>query len=113
MSRRFRALAVWTALKAAGRAGYQAIVERCLANATAFAAWVEAAPGLELMAPLRLNIVCFRYAPAGRSAEATDELNRAAVAALQSDGHNWATGPADVAILQEAVADIGHRLSES
>lgn len=130
MSRRFRALAIWCALKAAGRAGYRAIVERCLANAAAFAAWIEATPGLELMAPARLNIVCFRVTPAGWSAEATDELNRAAVAALQADGRafvsgtvwrgraairaafdNWATGHADVAILREAVVDVARRLS--
>jgi len=130
MSRRFRALAVWCALKAAGREGYRAIVERCLANAAAFAAWIEAAPGVELMAPAGLNIVCFRYAPAGASPAEADALNRRAVAALQADGRvfvtgtvwngraairaafdNWATGPADVAILQAAVAEIGEQLS--
>jgi glutamate/tyrosine decarboxylase-like PLP-dependent enzyme len=131
MSRRFRALAVWSALKAAGRAGYLAIVERCLANAAAFAAWVESSPGLELMAPANLNIVCFRCAPAGWTDAATDDLNRDVVAALQADGRvfvsgtvwrgraairaafdNWATGPADLELLQEAVADVGKRLSE-
>ena len=60
MSRRFRALAAWCALHAVGRQGYEAIVERSLANAARFAAWVDAQPGLELMAPAHLNIVCFR-----------------------------------------------------
>jgi glutamate/tyrosine decarboxylase-like PLP-dependent enzyme len=121
MSRRFRALAAWCALKAYGRAGYRALVERCVANASAFARWVEAARGLELSNEPALNVVCFRYA-------ASDEANRAAVSALQADGRvfvtgtiwngraairaafdNWATAPADVEILERAVSEIGGR----
>ena len=90
---------------------------------------MEATSGLELMAPAPLNIVCFRYVLPDPTA--ADDLNRAAVAALQADGRafvtgtvwrgraavraafdNWATGPDDVAILEEAVADVGERLRE-
>ncbi len=129
MSRRMRALAVWCALRAAGRTGYQALVERCLDNAAAFATWVEAADGFELLAPAPLIIVCFRLAPAGMDEASIDQLNRNLVSALQADGRvfvsgtvwegkaavraafdNWATGLEDVAILQEAVAEIGVRL---
>jgi glutamate/tyrosine decarboxylase-like PLP-dependent enzyme len=132
MSRRFRALAVWCALKAAGRAGYREIVERCCANAAAFAAWVEATPGLELVAPVPLNIVCFRYVDSRLSDEANDIRNQAAVTALQADGRafvtgtdwrgraairaafdNWATTGRDVAILEEAVADVARRMPPS
>ena len=125
MSRRFRALAAWCALKAYGRAGYRELVERCCANAAAFAAWVDATPGLELAAPAPLNIVCFRVVPAGLDAGAQDERNRAAIPALQADGRvlvsgtvwngraairaafdNWATSAHDVAILQDAVREV-------
>ncbi|MEA2586663.1 MAG: hypothetical protein QOF33_4748, partial [Thermomicrobiales bacterium] len=128
MSRRFRALSVWCALKAAGRTGYRVIVERCCSNAAAFAAWVESTPGLELMAPAPLNIVCFRYVGPNLSEEATDTLNRAAVAAIQADGRafvtgtvwqgraairaafdNWATTERDVEMLEEAVAEAAPR----
>jgi glutamate/tyrosine decarboxylase-like PLP-dependent enzyme len=87
---------------------------------------VAAQPGLELLAPARLNIVCFRFAPAGLSAERTDALNREAVAAIRADGRafvsgtvwqgkvalraafdNWATSARDVALLQEAIAEVG------
>ncbi|HEV2108809.1 MAG TPA: pyridoxal-dependent decarboxylase [Thermomicrobiales bacterium] len=130
MSRRMRALSVWCALRAEGRSGYQALVERCLDNAAAFAAWVEATPEFELLAPVPLIIVCFRLAPSGLDEAATDALNRDLVAALQADGQvfvsgtiwegkaairaafdNWATGPADVAILQQAVVAVSHQLS--
>jgi glutamate/tyrosine decarboxylase-like PLP-dependent enzyme len=128
MSRRFRALAAWCALKAAGRVGYQTLVERCCANAAAFAAWVLTTDGLELMAPVPLNIVCWRYAPDGMSDEEADALNRAAVPALLADGRayvsptlwngraaircafdNWLTTPADVEILIEAVETVAVR----
>src|SRR5690606_36539864 len=104
--------------------------ERCLDNAAAFADWLESEPGMELMAAVPLNIVCFRYVPEGLDDESADDLNRRAVAALQADGRvfvtgtvwkgrasiraafdNWATGPRDVEILQEAVADIGRWLA--
>lgn len=129
MSRRFRALAAWCALRAYGRAGYRALVERCVDHAQGFAAWLEAEPGLDLLAPAPLIVVCFRYAPPGLGPAETDALNRAAVTALQADGRvfvtgtvwegkvavraafdNWATGPGDIAVLQEAVADIGRQL---
>jgi glutamate/tyrosine decarboxylase-like PLP-dependent enzyme len=134
MSRRFRGLAAWCALKAYGREGYQALVERCVENATSFARWVDWAPNLELMnaeqvhkAPL--NCICFRFVPPGLDAEATDAFNRAAVAAIQDDGRafvtgtswegkaairaafdNWATTLADVEILQKTVEDAGAKL---
>ena len=129
-SRRFRALSVWCALKAQGRAGYREIVERGIANAADFAAWIAAEEGLELMNPAALNIVCFRLSPAGRGPEAVDALNRRAVSALQSGGQvfvtgtiwrgraairaafdNWMTQREDVAILKVAVAEVRDRPS--
>ena len=129
MSRRFRGLAAWCALKAYGRDGYRALVERCVGNASSFARWVESAPGLELMAPAPLIVVCFRFAPDGLGPAETDAFNREAVARLQADGRvfvtgtvwngracvraafdNWATGPGDVETLQAAVADIGRTM---
>ncbi len=126
MSRRFRGLAAWCALKAFGREGYRAVVEQCVDNAAAFGAWVDSAPGIELLngAP-PLNIVCFRLAPDGFASVDLDDLNRRAVRALQTDGRafvtgtvwrgkaairaafdNWSTTPEDVVILEQAVADV-------
>jgi glutamate/tyrosine decarboxylase-like PLP-dependent enzyme len=125
-SRRFRALAVWCALRAAGRAGYQEIVARSLANARQFAAWVAAHPSLVLMASARLNVVCFRALPPAGSIE-DDTFNTRVVEAIQRGGiayvtatrwdgkagmraafDNWATATPDALALQSAVAHALH-----
>ena len=134
MSRRFRGLAAWCALKAYGRAGYRALVERCVDHAVGFARWIAGTPGLELMnaermATTPLNVVCFRFVLAGMDDAAADAMNRAGVAAIQGDGRvfvtgttwngraairaafdNWATTEADVAILYDVVSEVGVRL---
>lgn len=130
VSRRFRALAAWCALKAFGRQGYRALVERCVEHAAAFARWVEATPGVELMNPAALNIVCFRVVGQGGNEAANDQLNRTAVGLIQRDGRafvtgtvwggraairaafdNWQTTLDDVALLQAAVKDVATDLA--
>ena len=126
MSRRARGVAIWMSIKQMGLHGYQEMVDRCLDNAWSFASWVDSEPGVELIAPAPLNIVCWRYTPDGLDDDATDQFNRDAVKAIQSDGRafvsgtvyhghaaircafdNWTTTADDVAILQSAVRDIG------
>jgi glutamate/tyrosine decarboxylase-like PLP-dependent enzyme len=124
MSRRFRALSFWCALRADGRDGYRAMVERCVDNARLFGAWIARTPGLDLLAPVHLNVVCFRIRPEGADPEVLDTINREANIALQSGGQafvsptiwngmaairsafdNWATQPHDVELLCAAVSD--------
>jgi glutamate/tyrosine decarboxylase-like PLP-dependent enzyme len=87
MSRRARSLATWATLSAYGRSGYRAMVERHLALARRVGERVEAAPELELLAPVRLNVVCFRLHPPGLDDERElDELNARVGAAVVVDG---------------------------
>ena len=125
MSRRFRALSMWCALKAAGRSGYREMIERCVGNAADFADFVVEEDGLELMNPAPLNIVCFRYAPEGMSPEEQDIANKTALRAMQEHGRvfctptvwngrsairaafgNWTTTTADVEVLKEEVQRV-------
>jgi glutamate/tyrosine decarboxylase-like PLP-dependent enzyme len=76
MSRRARALAVWATLRAYGRSGYRAMVERHVELAQRLAERVDAEPDLERLAEVPLNVVCFRYSPAGVDESELDELNR-------------------------------------
>ncbi|MCR9078646.1 MAG: pyridoxal-dependent decarboxylase [Hyphomonadaceae bacterium] len=86
LSRGFRALKVWTHLKEHGteRIG-QAIARNC-AQAAHLGKLVEAHPDFELLAPVTLNICCFRYTRPGVSEPELDRLNATLVEQLQLDG---------------------------
>src|SRR5918995_677616 len=64
-SRRARAFSVWATLRAYGREGHRAMVQRHLSLARRLAERVDAAPELERLADVPLNIVCFRANPPG------------------------------------------------
>jgi glutamate/tyrosine decarboxylase-like PLP-dependent enzyme len=89
-SRRARALSVWATLRAYGRTGYRQMVERHLALAHRLAAQVDAAPELERLADVPLNIVCFRARPAGVAEERLNELNQTLGDRLRADGRVYA-----------------------
>ena len=61
LSRGFRALKVWVTIKTYGADRLGRVVDRCCDLAERLAAKVEAEPELTLAAPVRLNIVCFRF----------------------------------------------------
>ncbi|MBN9559606.1 MAG: aspartate aminotransferase family protein [Alphaproteobacteria bacterium] len=83
LSRGFRALKVWMTLLVYGADRLGAIVEQCCGLARALADRVDAEPSLERLAPVALNIVCFRFAAAEGD---LDALNVAIVADLQEAG---------------------------
>jgi glutamate/tyrosine decarboxylase-like PLP-dependent enzyme len=129
MSRRARALTVWATLRAYGRDGYRAMVERHLGLARRLAEQVEAEPDLELLADATLNVVCFRYRPAGMPEEELDELNRRLGQAILDDGRvyfgttvyadkvafrpaivNWRTEAKDVDLIVPTALELGAAL---
>jgi aromatic-L-amino-acid decarboxylase len=61
LSRGFRALKTWFTLKTYGAEKLGAVITRCCALASYLEARILAEPRLELLAPVNLNIVCFRY----------------------------------------------------
>ena len=58
-SRRFRALPAWMTMRAYGREGHAEIVRRNIDASRRFAGLLGAIAGVEVLAPVRLNIVCF------------------------------------------------------
>lgn len=85
-TRQFRALKVWMSFQEHGLERFGRIMDRNLEQALYLAGLVEASPFLELMAPVSLNIACFRYNP-GDLADATlDRLNQAIMIRLQQEG---------------------------
>ena len=128
-SRRARGIAIWATLRAYGRAGHRAMVERHLDLAQRLARAVDDAPELERLAEVPLNIVCFRYRPGDLSDDALDTLNAKIGADLLADGRvyvgttryrgrvafrpaivNWRTTEADIDLIVAVVRELGARL---
>jgi glutamate/tyrosine decarboxylase-like PLP-dependent enzyme len=129
MSRRARALAVWATLRAYGGDGYRAMIERHVELARRLGEQVDAEPELELLAEVALNVVCFRYRPAGVAESELDELNTRLGQAVLDDGRvyfgttvhagkvafrpavvNWRTGAADVDLVVPTTLELGAAL---
>jgi aromatic-L-amino-acid decarboxylase len=81
LSRGFRALKTWFTLKVYGVDRLGAEIARLCGLAQYLKNKVEAEPRLEILAPVALNIVCFRHRAAN-----PDRLNAAIVAELQERG---------------------------
>ena len=81
LSRGFRALKTWFTLKTYGADKIGAVIERSCALARYLEDKVRADPRLELLAPVQLNIVCFRY----RAADA-NAVNAEIVADIHESG---------------------------
>lgn len=81
LSRSFRALKAWFTIQVYGADQLGASIAGTCTLARYLAQRIEAEPKLELLAPVGLNIVCFRY-----RAENADALNSRIVVALQEGG---------------------------
>lgn len=81
LSRGFRALKVWMTIKAFGTRRLGEVIDRTCRLAARLADRVEREPALELLAPVALNVVCFRY----RHGDA-DRVNEQIVLELQEGG---------------------------
>jgi aromatic-L-amino-acid/L-tryptophan decarboxylase len=86
LSRGFRALKVWFTWREHGTAGLGAAMAKNCRQAVLLGAAIEASAHLELLAPVTLNIVCFRYRGAGNDEAALDALNKAIVIDAQESG---------------------------
>ncbi len=87
-SQRWRALPVWMSLAAYGRQGYAEIVERCCDLARWLGQQIDGHERFSLLAPVRLNGLCFTLAASGgpTSAEVNAFLDR-----LRDDGTAFLT----------------------
>ncbi|MDE2624196.1 MAG: aminotransferase class V-fold PLP-dependent enzyme [Betaproteobacteria bacterium] len=104
LSRGFRALKTWFTLKTYGTARLGAVIAQTCALARDLETRIRKHPELELLAPVALNIVCFRY----RSAH-PDETNARLVVALQESGVAVPSTTRIRGVLAIRVAIVNHR----
>jgi len=124
-------LKVWLSIKEHGLDRFGRMMQRNVEQAHYLASRIEAEPGLELTAPIGLDIVCFRYNPGGLDEEELEHLNRGLLIQLQERGiaapsytkldgryclrvaiANHRSRTADFDLLVEKVLSIGSELAD-
>ena len=121
-SRRWRALPSWFTLKAYGKEGHREIVERNCDVACSFGEKIKQSEDFKLLAPVRMNVVCFTL----KETTSFDEV-RAFLNAVRDDGRvfftptlykgtpairaaisNWQTTEADIQLAFDVLNEVLH-----
>jgi glutamate/tyrosine decarboxylase-like PLP-dependent enzyme len=105
LSREFRALKAWMSLKEHGSRKYGRMIQQNIDQARYLAELIDATPELELVAPVTLNVVCFRYIGSGLGDAALDALNKEILVELQEQG---IAVPSGTTIAGKYVLRVGH-----
>jgi len=108
-SRRLRALPTWFTLNAYGKRGYGEIVENAVERAAQLGAYISGNRHFQLLAPIRLNTVCFNLKDEEKTTDFLSKLNETGKVymtptvykgkkAIRAALVNWRTTEDDVAI---------------
>jgi len=85
-TRSFRALKVWMALKTDGVDKLGRIIRQNVEQASYLAELINASPNLELMAPVALHVVCFRFTSPDLTDTQLNAVNEELLIRLQESG---------------------------
>ena len=110
LSRGFRALKVWMTLSVYGADRIGAIAQQTCDLAVEMAAMIDREPALRRLAPVALNIVCFRYIAAEGD---LDRLNADIVADLQEAGIAAPSTTTVDGVLAIRAAIVNHRTNHA
>ena len=86
LSRSFRALKAWMSLQEHGVEKYGRLIQQNVDQARYLADLVESSPDLELLAPVPLNTVCFRFRAKQLDEVSLNRLNEELMIRLQEQG---------------------------
>jgi aromatic-L-amino-acid decarboxylase len=86
LGRRFRALKMWMQIRWFGVDGMSARLREHVRLAQLLAAWVDADPDWERLAPVPFATVCFRYRPASLAEAELDATNAAILDRVNASG---------------------------
>lgn len=91
LGRRFRALKLWFVLRSYGINGLKEMLRNHLQLAQTFKNWVEEDKNFQLMAPVNVSLVCFRFNPGGKSTEELNYLNELLLKRINDTGQVFLT----------------------
>ncbi|HET9407326.1 MAG TPA: pyridoxal-dependent decarboxylase [Candidatus Sulfotelmatobacter sp.] len=86
LARNFKALKIWFSIRTHGALKFGRLIEQNIEQAYYLAALIEKEPHLELLAPVELNVVCFRFNPGGCDEKELDRINEAILIRIQESG---------------------------
>jgi aromatic-L-amino-acid decarboxylase len=86
LSRNFKALKAWMSLRASGVDTWAGHIDRNMEQMRRLAGLIDAHPSLELLAPVPLNVVNFRWTRPGVPGDVLDGMNREILMRLQERG---------------------------
>jgi aromatic-L-amino-acid decarboxylase len=86
LGRRFRALKLWSVIRSFGTEGLQKKVRMHIQFAARLRELISKEPDFELMAPVIINLVCFRYCPPGFDKKEINNLNEKLNHSLNDSG---------------------------
>ena len=93
LSRRFRALKIWLSLRYHGLNAFRAAIRADLEHARQLADSIRSTPQLQLLAPVELSAVCFRYCESSEGAN-LDKLNEAILRRVIENGRIYLSNAA-------------------
>jgi aromatic-L-amino-acid decarboxylase len=93
LGRRFRALKLWFVIRHFGIKGLQDKIRTHISLAKEFASSIDEDPEFELLAPVTMNLVCFRHHPSHRTfeEEELEGINKKLMEALNGSGEMFLT----------------------
>src|ERR1041384_4041472 len=109
LTRSFRALKVWMSLKTHGIDAFARLIEQNVRQARYLVALIEADRDLELVSPVPLNIVCFRFAPKAARDETLNRINEEILLRIQESGLAVPSSTSDAGKFALRVAITNHR----
>lgn len=86
LSRGFRSLKVWMSLKEHGRDKYARMISKNISQARYLESLVKENQKLEVLAPVEMNIVAFRYTDKSKTDAELNEINKEILITLQTEG---------------------------
>lgn len=86
LGRRFRALKLWSVIRSYGTEGLREKIRYHISIAARLSEMISKETDFEILAPVIISVVCFRYVPAGYSNDQINALNEKLIHQLNDSG---------------------------